>query len=145
MNTLRKILLVDDEAGIRNLLSDALSGEGFHVTLAKDGQESLDRLESNRFDLLITDIQMPRLDGIGLLREMKRAGRRERVIIMTGKPMDLTLLGTDTLPVFTHLQKPFEVHDLLEVVASAFAMPVKRMKKARLNEVKTQTEVINAL
>ena len=100
MNKSKEVLLVDDEAGIRTLLFDALSGEGFKVTLAKDGQESLDRLENNRFDLLITDIRMPRLDGIGLLRKMKRAGRKERVIIMTGKPLDLTLLGADTLPVF---------------------------------------------
>ncbi|UCF56598.1 MAG: response regulator [Deltaproteobacteria bacterium] len=130
MNKLKKILLVDDEAGIRRLLFDALSGEGFHVTLAKDGQESLDQLENNRFDLLITDIHMPHLDGIELLKKMKRAGRKERVIIMTGKPVDQTLFGSDTLPVFTHLHKPFEIHNFLEVVTSAFAKPAKKKKRA---------------
>ena len=145
MNKSKEVLLVDDEAGIRTLLFDALSGEGFKVTLAKDGQESLDRLENNRFDLLITDIRMPRLDGIGLLRKMKRAGRKERVIIMTGKPLDLTLLGADTLPVFAQLHKPFEIHNFLEVVTSAFASPAKRMKRAQLIGVKGQREVINAL
>ena len=145
MNKSKEVLLVDDEAGIRTLLFDALSGEGFKVTLAKDGQESLDRLENNRFDLLITDIRMPRLVGIGLLRKMKRAGRKERVIIMTGKPLDLTLLGADTLPVFAQLHKPFEIPDFLEVVTSVFASPAKRMKRAQLNGVKGQREVISAL
>jgi DNA-binding NtrC family response regulator len=109
-------LLADDEAGIRQLLFDALTGEGFKVTLAKDGQESLDKLKNRRFDLLITDIHMPRLNGIELLRKMKRARRKERVIIMTGKPVDQAVFGADTLPVFTQLDKPFEIESLIRVV-----------------------------
>jgi len=59
-----KILVVDDERGIRYLLSDVLSDAGFEVSMAKDGQESLDQLKGNRFALVVTDINMPRLDGI---------------------------------------------------------------------------------
>ena len=74
MGKSRKILLVDDEAGIRNLLFHALSCNGFNVSLAKDGQNSLDQMQNHRFGLLITDINMPRLDGIELLKKMKKAG-----------------------------------------------------------------------
>ena len=119
----KKILVVDDEAGIRNLIFDALSSKGFHVSLAKDGQDSLDQMENRHFDLLITDINMPCVDGIELLKRMKKAGRKERVIIMTGKPVPQELLEGDTPPVFTQLNKPFPMNSLIEVVISALSRP----------------------
>jgi len=64
-------MVVDDEAGIRNLLSDVLTAEGFKVTLAKNGKDSLKQMKNRRFDLLITDINMPGLDGIDLLRKIE--------------------------------------------------------------------------
>jgi len=127
----KKILVADDEAGIRNLLFDALSSEGFNVSLAKDGQDSLDQMENRRFDLLITDINMPCVDGIELLKRMKKAGRKERVIIMTGNQVNHELLEGDIPPVFTQLNKPFPMNILLEVVLSALSRPAKgRRKKA---------------
>ena len=129
MTRLKKILVVDDEVGIRNLLFDALSSEGFKVTLAKDGMDSLAQLRKRRFDLLITDINMPRLDGIELLRKMKEAGRKERVIIMTGKPVDRSLLVEGIPPVFTQLEKPFHMNNFLAAVTSALARPAKRVRK----------------
>ena len=72
-----KIMVVDDERGIRYLLEDALAGEGYDVTLAKNGRDCLRQMEEQEFDLLITDMDMPELDGMGLLRMMKRAGRAE--------------------------------------------------------------------
>ena len=129
MGGLKKILVVDDEAGIRSLLFDVLSGEGFNVTLAKDGRDSLDQMKSRRFDLLITDINMPELDGIELLRKMKEAGRRERVIVMTGRPVGESNLGNDLQPVFTLLQKPFHIHNFLEVVFSALAKSPKKLAR----------------
>ena len=110
MARFKKIMVVDDEPGIRNLLSDALAGEGFMVTLAKDGQDSLKQMRNRRFDLLITDINMPRLDGIGLLRKMKRAGRKEKVIIMTGEPLDHLSIEKEIPPVLTQLKKPFQIY-----------------------------------
>ncbi len=129
MTRLKKILVVDDEVGIRTLLFDALSSEGFKVTLAKDGMDSLDQMQKRRFDLLITDINMPRLDGIELLRKMKEAGRKERVIIMTGKPVDRSLLVEDIPPVFTQLEKPFHINNFLAAVTSALARPAKSVSK----------------
>lgn len=121
-------MLVDDEAGIRNLLSDALVGEGFMVTQAKDGQDSLKQMRNRRFDLLITDINMPRLDGIGLLRKMKRAGRKEKVIIMTGEPFDQSPIKKEIPPVYIQLKKPFRMNQFLKVVS--LALKTKGRKKA---------------
>ncbi len=77
MGASKRILVVDDEKGIRFLLSEALLMEGFEVALARDGQESLERLEMDDFDLVITDINMPRLDGMEMLKKMKKSGRKE--------------------------------------------------------------------
>jgi len=119
MGSLKKIMIVDDEAGIRSLLFEVLSGKGFKVALAKDGQDSLDQMKRMQFDLLITDIDMPRLNGLELLKSMKKAGRREKVILMTGKPISRADLGGDMPPVFDLLQKPFPMHNFLEAVSSA--------------------------
>jgi len=116
-----KILVVDDERGIRYLLSDALSGAGFEVSMAKDGQESLDQLEGSRFDLVITDINMPRLDGIEMLRRMKLAGRKEKVIIMTANLVDLNFEETEVPHVVKRLQKPFRIDNFLDVVIAEMA------------------------
>ena len=131
MASLKKIMVVDDEAGIRSLLFDVLSSQGFRVTLAKDGRDSLDQLEGCRFDLLITDIDMPRLNGLDLLKTMKKTGRREKVILMTGRPMDRNDLGMDMPPVFDLLQKPFRMNSFIEVVSSALSQPGNNRIKRR--------------
>jgi len=122
----KKIMVVDDEVNIRNLLFDTLSGEGFQVTLAKDGQDSLKQMRNRRFDLLITDINMPNLDGIELLRKMKRSGRKEKIIVMTGKPFDQLRFKKEIPPVFIQLKKPFHMNHFLEVVSSALRPQRKR-------------------
>jgi len=117
----KKVLIVDDEKGIRFLLSEVLNRQGFEVSLASDGQESLDKLEKDRFDLVVTDINMPRLDGVDMLRRMKRTGRTEKVIVMTGDPSDRRLSDTEIPNLVTRLVKPFELGNFLSVVLSATA------------------------
>ena len=136
MARLKKIMVVDDEAGIRNLLSDALVEEGFKVTLAKDGRDSLKQMKNRRFDLLITDINMPHLDGIGLLRKMKKAGRKERVIIMTGESLDHSNLKKDIPPVFLELKKPFHMNHFLKVVSSALETAKKQTASVKTEKDK---------
>jgi two-component system response regulator (stage 0 sporulation protein F) len=129
MSSLKTILVVDDEAGIRNLLFEVLSSEGFNVCLAKDGAESLHQMRHRHFDLLITDIRMPGLNGIELLKKMKEEGRKERVIVITGDPLDHSDLGKDLQPVFQLLQKPFPIHSFLDVVFSALARSSKQVRR----------------
>ena len=121
MKKSKKILVVDDEKGIRFLLSEVLLNQGFEVCMAKDGQESLDQLEKDNFDLVITDINMPRMDGIAMLKTMKKSGRREKVIVMTANPSDKRLLGTDVPDVLAHLHKPFNINSFLNTVVVAMA------------------------
>ncbi len=117
----RKILVVDDESSIRCLLTDVLSEKGFEVTEAKDGQDSLEKMAISNFDLVITDIHMPRLDGIAMLKQMEKAGRKEKVIIMTANPSDKRILCADMSRVVTQLLKPFRIDNFLDVVIAATA------------------------
>ena len=119
MNLSKRILVVDDEKGIRLLLSEVLTDSGFEVTEACDGQECLDQLAGNSFDLVITDIRMPRLNGIEVMKWMKKAGRKEKIIVITGSPSDVSLSEADMPPVVTKLRKPFMLKNLLEMVAAA--------------------------
>ena len=114
-----KIMVVDDEAGIRALLSDALMQEGYSVTLAENGKDSLRQLRNHRFDLVITDINMPQLNGLELIKIMKKNGRREKVILISGKPVDNTFLNRESIPVFAQLKKPFRLNLFLDTVTSA--------------------------
>lgn len=116
-----KVLVVDDEKGIRYLLSEVLLNRGFEVSLAEDGQESLEKLEKNHFDLVVTDINMPRLDGVGMLKKMRKTGREEKIIIMTGNPADQRLRDKDMPQVVTRLSKPFGMETFLNVVVAATA------------------------
>ncbi len=119
MGSAKKVLIVDDEKGIRFLLSEFLNNQGFEVSLAGDGQESLEKLEKDRFDLVVTDIRMPRLDGLAMLKQMRRSGRTEKVIVMTGDPADYGLTDMEMPNVVTRLLKPFELGSFLSVVHSA--------------------------
>lgn len=116
-----KILVVDDESSIRLLLSEVLSDKGFEVTEAKDGQESLEKMEKHDFDLVITDVNMPRLDGIAMLHRMEKAGRKEKVIIMSANPSQQMSLHSGMDRVITQLCKPFNMASFLSVVIAATA------------------------
>ena len=121
MERAKKILVVDDESGIRFLLSEVLLNKGFEVSLASDGQESLDKLEQDHFDLVVTDINMPILDGVAMLKRTKNTGRDEKIIIMTGNPSDQRLLDKGLPHVESHLFKPFGMENFLNVVTAVTA------------------------
>jgi PAS domain S-box-containing protein len=106
----RRILVVDDEPMVAELLADMLAADGHQVELASDGQAALSRLAAARFDLVITDVVMPVLDGPGLYRQLERLlpDRRQRVVFITGDTLNpetarfLADTGARTL------DKPFE-------------------------------------
>ncbi len=122
MQKSKKILVVDDETTIRNLLFEFLSREGFQVSLAQDGQESLGHLERSAFDLVITDIDMPKMDGITMMKWMKKTGRKEKLIVMTGNPTRGNGWVKNVPPVARQIAKPFSLGGFLDVVNSAVAV-----------------------
>ncbi|MEM7798255.1 MAG: response regulator [Chloroflexota bacterium] len=76
---MKRILVVDDNAGVRLLLDEYLSEQGYSIIHARDGQEALDQFEHQTPDLLLLDIMMPKLDGSDLMRIMKRSTQREKI------------------------------------------------------------------
>jgi CheY-like chemotaxis protein len=78
------ILVVEDEALAAMAIEDFLSRKGYRVTLAVDGQEAVERLRAELVDVVITDLRMPRLDGRGLIRELRGMSPTLPVIVMTG-------------------------------------------------------------
>ncbi|MEE9220420.1 MAG: response regulator, partial [candidate division NC10 bacterium] len=78
-----RILIVDDEAGMREFLSIFLEREGFQVESAQDGQEALEAAEKAPFDLIISDLRMPTMDGVRLLEGLREFQPEVPVILMT--------------------------------------------------------------
>lgn len=112
MTDKQRILVVDDDEGIRNSLAAFLGRAGFEIQLARDGQEALERLERWPADLLVLDVLMPRLDGRELLRRLRQAGNWTPVILLTrvGEASERAMAleeGADD-----YLNKPFEAHEL---------------------------------
>jgi signal transduction histidine kinase len=114
-----RILIIDDEADVRELLTDVLTGRGHTVTVAAGGREGLARFEAGRYDLVLTDLGMPELNGWEVARVIKSARRDTPVLLLTGwaDPVDPSEEGgVDGI-----VRKPFDLNRLAAVINSALA------------------------
>ncbi len=112
-----RILIVDDEKFVRDLLTNVLGRRGHEVIAVCDAQQALAALkESDLFDLMLTDVVMPGMDGFDLLRRVRGAHPHVKVIVLTGYARkqsisDFLLYGADE-----YLSKPFQIHELVAAV-----------------------------
>jgi CheY-like chemotaxis protein len=113
-----EILLVDDEPLILSPLSLCLEDSSHRVTTALGGQNALDLLRGKPFDLVITDLQMPGIDGIALLRTAKEIRSNTKVIIMTGSVLSASARRLISREADGFLDKPFSLAELHRAVAS---------------------------
>ena len=114
-----RILVVDDEESIRELLSKTLALADYEVDLAPDGRTALDRLRMVQYDLLITDLRMPGVDGLTVIREARRLKTDLPVIIITGYSSEASAIEAINLGVQGYLTKPFRVPRVLTAAAKA--------------------------
>jgi excisionase family DNA binding protein len=114
-----RVLVVDDEAAIRDLLSKTLALAEYDVDLAPDGRHALERLRIIPYDLLITDLKMPGIDGLGVIREARRLKADIPVIIITGFSTEASAIEAVNLGVSGYLTKPFRVPRVLAAAAKA--------------------------
>jgi excisionase family DNA binding protein len=114
-----RVLVVDDEASIRDLLSRTLSLAEYDVDEAPDGQVALERMRQQPYDLLVTDLKMPGLDGLSVIREAKRFNAELPVIIITGFSSESSAIDAVNLGVTGYLTKPFRVPRVLAAAARA--------------------------
>jgi excisionase family DNA binding protein len=114
-----RVLVVDDEASIRELLSKTLALAEYDVDTAPDGRAAIERLRLGHYDLLIADLKMPGLDGLSLIREAKRLTADLPVIIITGFSTESSAIEAVNLGVAGYLTKPFRVPQVLAAAARA--------------------------
>jgi len=111
-----RILVVDDEEIIRELLSKTLNKQGYYSEVAEDGNSALKKIKESFFNLLITDLKMPNLDGISVLKEIKKINPYIEVVIITGYPTVESAVEAIKLGAFDFLCKPFDIQEMALIV-----------------------------
>jgi len=112
-----KILVVDDDPIARDVIFSILSKEGYYVIAAKDGFEAIDFLRNEKFDILITDLVMPGIDGIELIKSSLKINSDLATVIITAySTLDSALKAID-LGAYDYITKPFKIEEILFLVA----------------------------
>lgn len=114
-----RVLVADDEASIRDLLAKTLALAEYEVDLVPDGRSAIERLRIMPYDLLITDLKMPGVDGLAVIREARRLRADIPVIIITGFSTEASAIEAVNLGVSGYLTKPFRVPRVLATAAKA--------------------------
>ncbi|MBS1880337.1 MAG: response regulator transcription factor [Actinobacteria bacterium] len=117
-NGTARILLVDDEQSIQTLLSYPLRKDGYHVTSALDGGEALQRFEEGRFDLVILDLMLPRLDGVAVCKAL-RARSQVPIIMLTAKGSETDKVAGLEVGADDYITKPFSLREFRSRVKAA--------------------------
>ena len=120
---MRKLLLVDDQPHILRVLRLALEREGYMVEMARDGEQALEKLRASSYDVLITDVQMPRMDGRELCESMhaELVGAKPFTLVVTARAEDEIPAWVSKLPQTELLEKPFSLRRLTCRLAKLFA------------------------
>jgi DNA-binding NtrC family response regulator len=116
-----KILVVDDEEDARDLCNSILTDEGHEVYLANSGEAALDLLKNNSFNLVITDMNMPTMDGLQLLEEIRKTGSRTDVIMVTAYGKVENYLKARSLGAVEYINKPIHIKELKRIVHKVLA------------------------
>jgi DNA-binding NtrC family response regulator len=128
-----KLLVVDDERNLRTVIQKEMTRKGHEVETAPDGQAAWDLLESRDFDVLLCDINMPRLDGMGLLRRIREKGQNPpEVIMLTGQGTVETAIEAMKLGSYDYLTKPYRIAELAALVAQAAEKKSLKVDNQRL-------------
>ena len=114
-----KILLIEDDAGISDTLQRVLAGEGHEVTVEKRGDDGLARAAANSFNLVITDLRLPGLTGLELIRQLHAAQPRLPIILTTAFGTTDIAIEATKLGAFDYLLKPFNMPQLLDLIQKA--------------------------
>lgn len=116
-----RVLVVEDEPGVRDFVKRGLISGGYTVSAAEDGQQALEMLEAETFDLMITDIVMPGIDGIALALKAAKEYPSLKILLMTGYATERQRAHNLEALVHTVLAKPFSLKALLTAAEQALA------------------------
>ncbi len=113
---MKRALAVDDSATMRNLVKIALEAEGFTVDTAENGQSALELAKKNTYDIVISDINMPVMDGLQFLKEFREINKRTPVLMLTTETEARKKEEAKRLGATGWIVKPFKPEDLVKVV-----------------------------
>ena len=119
-----KILVIDDEPGIRDLLDTLLSGKGDDVVLSDSGEKGLEVFRRARPDVVVLDLKMPGMDGLTVLQQILRDNPKQPVIILTGAGTPESEEQVRKLGVTEYVEKQFSLHLLGEALTRLLSTPV---------------------
>jgi nitrogen regulation protein NR(I) len=115
----KQVLIVDDEPNLRKILSAQLVRDGYDVMTAEDGEQGLQLLRENHIDLVITDLKMPKVDGMTLLRETLRENPNLPIVMITAHGTVETAVEALKTGAFDYLTKPFDKDEVRQIVGKA--------------------------
>ncbi len=113
MENKARILVVEDEAAIRDGLADVLVYHGYRVDAVSDGREGLSRALSGQYDLLLLDVMLPGRDGFSICDEVRRVDREQPIILLTAKTTDADIVSGLALGADDYVAKPFSIAQLV--------------------------------
>lgn len=114
----KRIMTVDDSATVRQVLQLSLESAGYHVVEARDGEDALQKLEAEKIDMIVTDLDMPRMDGISLIEQVRRkpGNRFLPIIMLTSASLPEKKQAGKAAGASGWINKPFRPDQLLAVV-----------------------------
>src|SRR5690348_8685320 len=128
VSTTAKILIVDDEPGVLLTTTAILQQEGYDVEPAATGTEAVEAIRQRHYDLVLTDLKMPGIDGLGVLAEVRKRSPLTVTVMMTGYGSVNSALDAVQLGAYEYLLKPIEVEDLKQAVR-------RSLERKRLSEI----------
>lgn len=129
-----KILIVDDEPGMRSSLSDVLLQEGYQVVAVDSGEAAIGKLETDQFDLMLLDVMMPGMSGVEVLRVAHQVAPDIKVILLTAHGTLDTAVEALRLGAHDYLLKPASAHDILASISRGLARRAEKQQKKYLIE-----------
>jgi two-component system response regulator PilR (NtrC family) len=130
-----KILVADDEQSMREFLEIMFKKEGYHVSLASNGEEVLKLAEKEIFDLVLLDIRMPRLDGISVLKKLKAISPETIVIMITAYASADTAIKAMKEGAYDYITKPFKVEEIKLIIKNALEKKNLQQENILLKQV----------
>ncbi len=136
-----KILVVDDEQGIRDLLGFELKSQGHEIITASSGEEAIEKVKGDPVAIVITDVKMPTMDGVTLLQEIKKTNSEIEVIMMTGFSTLETAVQSLRAGAFDFIHKPFNIDEMQRAVKKALDSYHLKKMVTLLNNNLTETYI----
>jgi len=129
---MNRILVIDDEQGMRDFLAIMLKKEGYEVVAAENGEHALKAIQSEIYDLVITDVKMPRVDGIEVLRAVKEVSPETVVIVITAFASTDAAVQAMKLGAYDYITKPFKVDEIKLIIQKALEKHLLRKENILL-------------